>query len=165
MQSNPKYPQHIHSQVCQTGVERRAQRDSAISSALALRQLFYVKGEVLKKVELFRYLGRILGQDDNDIRAVRSQIKKARGIWAQVGQVLQADNTPPKVSAKFYKAVVQSILLYGSETWNLTKTALARLEGSISELPTEWLRNIRLGKDQTTCGSTQPQATCSRSAG
>ena len=62
-------------------------------------------------------------------RAVRSQIKKARGTWARVGQVLQADNTPPKVSAKFYKAVVQSVLFYGSETWNLTKTALARLEG------------------------------------
>ena len=57
-----------------------------------------------------------------------SQIKKAREIWAWVGQVLQAENTPPKVSAKFYKAVVQSILLYGSETWNLTKTALARLD-------------------------------------
>ena len=41
----------------------------------------------------------------------------------------QADNTPPKVSAKFYKVVVQSVLLYGSETWNLIKTALARLEG------------------------------------
>ena len=60
---------------------------------------------------------------------MRSQIKKARGIWARVGQLLKAHNTPPKVSAKFYKAVVQSVLLYGSETWNLTKTALAWLEG------------------------------------
>ncbi len=84
---------------------------------------------MLEKVELFRYLGRILAQDNDDIRAVQSQIKKARGIWAQVGQVLQADNTPPKVSAKFYKAVVQSVLLYGSETWNVTQTTLARLEG------------------------------------
>ena len=60
---------------------------------------------------------------------MRSQIKKARGIWARVGQVLQADNTLPKVSAKFYKAVVQSVLLYGSETWNLTQTIMALLEG------------------------------------
>jgi hypothetical protein len=30
-------------------------------------------------------------------------------------QVLTADNTPPKVSAKFYKAVVQSILLQDLE--------------------------------------------------
>ncbi len=129
MQGNPKYPRHIHSQVYQTGVERRTQRDSAITLALALQQLFYFEGEVLEKVESFRYLGRILGQDDDNIRAVRSQIKMPRGIWAQVGQVLQADNTPPKVSAMFYKAVVQSVLLYGSETWNLTQTALARLEG------------------------------------
>jgi hypothetical protein len=43
--------------------------------------------------------------------------------------VLTADNTPPKVIAKFYKAVVQSVLLYGSKTWNLFTTALAWLEG------------------------------------
>ena len=46
-----------------------------------------------------------------------------------MGQVLQTDNTPLKVSAKFYKAVVQLVLLYGSETWNLTKTPLTGLEG------------------------------------
>ena len=42
---------------------------------------------------------------------------------------MRAENAPPKVSTKFSKAVVQSVLLYGSETWNLTKAALARLEG------------------------------------
>jgi hypothetical protein len=40
-----------------------------------------------------------------------------------------ADKTPPKFSAKFYKAVLQSVLLYGSKTWNLTTTTLVRLEG------------------------------------
>jgi hypothetical protein len=39
------------------------------------------------------------------------------------------ENTLPKVSAKFYKADVQSVILYGSKTWNLLTTALARLEG------------------------------------
>ena len=39
------------------------------------------------------------------------------------------DNTPPKVSAKFYKAVAHSVLLYGSKMWNLVNTALAWLEG------------------------------------
>jgi hypothetical protein len=38
-------------------------------------------------------------------------------------------NTPLKVSAKFYNAVVQSVFLYGNETWNLLTTTLARLEG------------------------------------
>jgi hypothetical protein len=129
MQCKPRYPQHIHTQVCLLGVVQRTQRDSAILAAMALRELFYVEGEVLEKVDLFRYLGGILAQDDDDVRAVRQQIKKARAIWARVGQVLTAENTPPKVSVKFYKAVMQSVLLYGSETWNLMTTALARLEG------------------------------------
>jgi hypothetical protein len=42
--------------------------------------------------------------------------------------VLTVENMPPKVSAKFYKAVVQSALLYSSKTWNLTATTLARLK-------------------------------------
>ena len=42
---------------------------------------------------------------------------------------MYAENTPSKVSAKFYKAVVQSVLLYSRETWNLTKAALEWLEG------------------------------------
>jgi hypothetical protein len=49
-------------------------------AALALRKLFYVKGELLEKVDLFRYLKWILAQDNNNIQAVRSQIKKAQGI-------------------------------------------------------------------------------------
>ena len=81
------------------------------------------------RVDAFRYLGCIMAQDDDDICAVRSQIKKARGIWARVSQILTSENAPPKVSAKFYKAVVQSVLLYGSKTWSLTKAALARLVG------------------------------------
>jgi hypothetical protein len=50
-------------------------------------------------------------------------------IWACVGQVLQGENASPCVAAKFYKAVVQSVLLYGSEMWNLTKAVFARLKG------------------------------------
>ena len=54
---------------------------------------------------------------------------KARGTWARIGQVLRREIAPPRVSAKFYKAIVQSVLLYGSETWVLSPAALARLEG------------------------------------
>jgi hypothetical protein len=111
------------------GREQREQQDNAINTDIAQQQLFYVNGGVLGRVDAFRYLKRIMAQDDNDVWAVRSQIKKARGIWALVSQILRAENAPPKVSAKFYKAVVQSVLLYGSKTWNLTKAALARLEG------------------------------------
>ena len=98
-------------------------------SALALRQQFSIHGDVLERVEVFKYLGRLLAQDDDNIQAIRAQLRKARATWARVGQVLRSENASPRVAAKFYKAVVQAVLLYGSETWVLSTTALARLEG------------------------------------
>ena len=112
---------------------KNTQREAAITSALALRREFTVgEGEdiqVLEKVEVFKYLGRLLAQDDDDVQAIRNQIRRARGTWARLGQVLKGENTSPRVSASFYKAIIQSVLLYGSETWNVTKTALKQLEG------------------------------------
>ena len=101
----------------------------AVRSALALREQFHVHDQVLERVDVFKYLGRLLAQDDDDVQAIRAQIRKARATWARVSNVLRAQNAAPQTSAKFYVAVVQSLLLYGSETWVLSKTALARLEG------------------------------------
>jgi hypothetical protein len=100
-----------------------------VASALALRCQFTVHRDALEKVEVFKYLGRMMAQDDNNVQAMRHQLHKARGTWAHVGQVLRSKNATPRVAAKFYKAVVQAALLYGSKTWNLTKAVLARLEG------------------------------------
>ena len=88
-------------------------------------------GEELERVEMFKYLGRLMAMDDNDVPAVRSNIKKARGCWARISisRVLRAENTNPRVAGMFYKAVVQAILLFGSETWSLTPSARKQLEG------------------------------------
>jgi hypothetical protein len=84
---------------------------------------------VLECIEVFKYLGCLLAQDNDDAQAIQQQLQKAQGVWAHVGQVLHGENTAPRIAAKFYKAVVQAILLYGSETLNLTNSALARLKG------------------------------------
>ena len=110
-------------------MDRRVHRKTAVVSALALQCTFTVHGDVLNQVEVFKYLGCLLAQNDNDVQAVWQQIRKARGIWVWVSHVLRGDNATTGVAAKFYKAVVQSVLLYGSETWNLTQTVFARLEG------------------------------------
>jgi hypothetical protein len=129
MQVDPKFTGHQNTKECQVGVERKQQQEAAVSSALALRQQFTVHGEALERVEVFKYLGRLLAQDNDDLQAIRNQMRKARGTWARVGQVLRAENVPPRIAAKFYKAVVQAVLLYGSETWVLLTAALASLEG------------------------------------
>ncbi len=79
MQVDPQYPAHINTKECRIGRTRRHQWDMAVRSALALRQQFMVHGDVLERVEIFRYLGRLLSQDDDDIQAMQSQLCKARG--------------------------------------------------------------------------------------
>ncbi len=126
---HPTYPQHRLSKECQIGAEQRHQRETAVASALALRQQFMVHRDVLEWVEVFKYLGRLLSQDDDDIQAICAQMRKARATWARIRQVLRSENASAFAAARFYQAVVQAILLYGSESWVLSTTAMAWLEG------------------------------------
>ncbi len=84
---------------------------------------------MLERVEVFKYLGRLMSQDDDNIQAIRAQIRKACSTWAHIGQVLRSENISPFVAARFYQAIIQAILLYGSKLWVISSTAMARLEG------------------------------------
>ncbi len=42
---------------------------------------------------------------------------------------MRAENASPHVCGVFYKATVQSLLLFGSETWNVSPVSLKSLEG------------------------------------
>ena len=84
MQVDPRYPVHNNTKECRMGTVRRHQRDMAVQSALALRQQFTVHGDALERVKVLWYLGRLLSQDDDDIQAVRNQLRKARGTWARI---------------------------------------------------------------------------------
>ena len=70
MQFDPRYARHQYTKECQVGVEWKKEWEAAVTSALALRQQFSVYGDVLEQVEVFKYLGCLLAQDDDDIRAI-----------------------------------------------------------------------------------------------
>ena len=74
MQVNSRFTGHWKTESCKIGTERKSQRKAAIDSAIALRCNFKVHGEVLEKIDVFKYLGRLLAQDDDDVQAVRLQI-------------------------------------------------------------------------------------------
>jgi hypothetical protein len=57
----------------------------AVASASALRQQFLVRGDVLGQVEVFKNLGRIMSQDDDNIQAIKAQMRKAHTTWDRIG--------------------------------------------------------------------------------
>ena len=48
--------------------------------ALALQHKFTINGIVLEWVEVLKYLGCLLAQDNDDAQAIRQQMRKAQGV-------------------------------------------------------------------------------------
>ena len=82
---------------------------------------FYVKGKEIERVRHFRYLGRILTEDDNDTPCIDFNLKKARGQWNSIAKILKREGANAKCMARFYITVVQSVLLYGADSWTVSK--------------------------------------------
>ena len=80
-------------------------------------------------MDSFKYLGRLLHRTGKDWPAVRRNIGKARKVWRQLGKLLKREGADPIVSANFYQALVQEVLLFGAETWVLTAMKLEKLRG------------------------------------
>ena len=119
MQTNPLATGHRNTKICREGHAKKLQHDAAVKSALALRETFTAYGDELDRVEVFKYLLRLLSHDDNDVQAARGNLKKAKKCWARLSRVLRSENASPRVSGMFYKATVQAVqavLLFGSET-------------------------------------------------
>jgi hypothetical protein len=63
---------------------------------------------------------------DGDDHAADRQLTRARERWGRIGRVLASDGASPRVMGYFYKEIIQSVLLYGVESWTLTERTIRR---------------------------------------
>jgi hypothetical protein len=98
--------QHYENALCKDGVARKAQHAAVERMHLALLQMFTAYSEELERVEVFKYLGRLLAYNDNDTQAERNNLKKAQGVWARLSRTIRAESASPPVCGIFYKATV-----------------------------------------------------------
>ena len=80
-------------------------------------------------VPSFKYLGRVLSAADDDWSAVIHNLKKAEVVWIRMAKILSREVERPRVYGFFFKAVVQSMLLFGVETWVVTPRMVQVLAG------------------------------------
>jgi hypothetical protein len=119
---------HYKTALCRDGVAKKVQHVAAECAHPSLSQTFTVYGKELEKVEVFKYLVSLLAYDDNT-QAVRGNLKKVRAVWLRLSCTIRSENASPCACGIFYKATMQSILLFGSEMWNLLPPSLKLLEG------------------------------------
>jgi hypothetical protein len=97
-----------------------------------------VGGQAIRYVGEFKYLGRVISHDDSDLPACVHIIQRARQKWADLSKLLRQEKAPSELSARFYLVIVSAILLYGSETWVVTK----RIEDLLTSFHNRCARTI-----------------------
>ena len=133
---------------CAKGAERKRRRLAEAETREKLERVFHAYGQPMEAVSEFWYLGRILTATDNDWTEVAGNIKKARRSWGRLARVLGREGADPKVSRNFYTTMTQQILLFGAETWVLTRnmeSALDAFQGRVARTLTG--RQPRRGRD------------------
>ena len=87
-----------------------------------------VEGNPIEDVQEFTYLGSLVSTTGGTDEDVRTRIKKARQVFAQLRPVWKSRIYSTNVKLRIFNSNVKSVLLYGSETWRLTKTIINRLQ-------------------------------------
>ena len=68
----------------------------------------------------FKYLGIVRLVADDDWLVVIRKLTKSRAVWRIMARILIREGARPQVSGFFFKADVQSVLLFGTKTWVFT---------------------------------------------
>jgi hypothetical protein len=121
---------HQQSKSCKSHAEKRELLKKQMENTrLASETIFTILNEPIENVPDFKYLGRTVTNTDDDNNAVDQNIKRASITWGRLRKVLEKGKMKnPRVATTIYKVVIQTLLLYGSETWKVTTPMLKRLE-------------------------------------
>ena len=88
------------------------------------------KGTLLKRVDDYKYLGSFVSSSEKDFNVRKGM------AWSACNDLHQiwTSKLDPKIKVKFFRATVEPILLYGSETWTLTVRLEKKLDGCYTRL-------------------------------
>ena len=88
------------------------------------------KGESIKQVDTFKYLGFTITPDARCDTEIKKRITLSEDTFNKMKSIFTNRNIKVYTKIKTLKAYIWSILLYGCECWTLTKDLERRLEAA-----------------------------------
>ena len=89
------------------------------------------------------YLGDMLGCGGGADDAVRTRVKCAWGKFRELAPILTVRGMSLKMKGKIYSTCVQSVMVYGSETWPLKVANVQQLERT-ERMMVRWMCGVTL---------------------
>lgn len=99
-----------------------------VNSAKNTTTQIYMNGEQLEEVQAFKYLGATLTKDGKSTTEVKTRIAMATASLAKLGKIWRSRDISTKTKIRLLKSLIQSILLYGCESWTLTAESTKRIQ-------------------------------------
>ena len=89
-----------------------------------------VSGHVLKRVEDYKYLGSFASSSEKDFNSRKGM------AWSACNDLhkVWTSKLAPKIKVRVFRACIEPILLYGSETWTLPVRLEKKLDGCYTRL-------------------------------
>ena len=79
-----------------------------------MERVFLAYGTPLMEVSSFRYLVKMLLSTDDNWLALEWNLRRARDKWRWLAKFLEREGAYKRTAGRFYVAVVQVVLLFGS---------------------------------------------------
>ena len=120
------------------GLQINIEKTKTIQINCENEELITIEGQNLENVESFTYLGSIISTTGGSEEDINNRIKKARSSYAILNKVWKCRGISRDTKVRIFNSNVKSVLLYGSESWSLTK----RLENKLQVFVNNCLRKI-----------------------
>ena len=107
-----------------------------------------IAGEQIEEVDEFKYLGSIVSRKGGTEEDIQPRIGKARQVFAMLRPIWRSTSLTTGTKLSVFGSTVKAVLLYGAETWRLTKELKQKFQVFINKclrsiLPIWWPRRIR----------------------
>ncbi|XP_048483455.1 uncharacterized protein LOC125489910 [Plutella xylostella] len=107
----------------------------------------HVNGEAVERVNKFTYLGSVVDPHGGTEADIDARINKARSAFAQLKPVWDSSVIARRTKVRIFESNVNSVLLYGCETWFVRDDLTRRLQVFVNKclrqiLKVFWPRTI-----------------------
>ena len=122
----------------QTGLRINIGKTKSMCVNATNNRPFSIDGEEIEEVASFTYLGSDLNKEGGAAEDIRRRIGKACAAYYRLSKVWKNTNIFTKTKVKILKSNVVSVLLYGCESWRMTRGDEQKLDVVFHR----WLRRI-----------------------
>ena len=112
-------------------------------SVVSLSEVELEPGVKVECVSKFCYLGDTLGSGGGVVAAARAIVRCAWAKFKELSPILTVRGASYRIKGRIYSACVQSVLIYGTETWAMKADDLRSLERT-ERMMVRWMCGVSL---------------------